>query len=192
MEDWDIYKKMQSLKNISLPSHELAYKELNFLRYFSTELKFYIIRIFNKLFITAIIIIIGFGIMHCYVARIYPSNLQAYDTIQNDSCILMFLYYSIVIFTTVGFGDLCPKYNHITYYNLAHVVTIIETIFTLIFSMLGLTILVASIFTILSLRPPHISAYLRYINHSNNNKLHYRRSLIGRRKKIRRKNRGSL
>ena len=163
IENINIYNTLENVEKNPLSNKELVHHEIELLGYFSRGLKFVVLRVFNKFFMTAITIIFAFGIMHCLIARMNLLEVQSYKGISNSASLLVFLYFSVVTFVTLGYGDIHPNiYN--SSFSLAHGITLIEILTSLIFSMFGLIILIGCIYMKLSIRPYYFIAYLKFLH----------------------------
>jgi hypothetical protein len=159
-EHWEEYKIINKIQTDKLNSQQITENELEFYNIFNLELKYTAIKFFKKFLFAAFIIILAFGLMHCFAARIHPNfSKQAYDNLPNEYDVIYFVYYSTIIFTNSGLGNFYPKL-HDTFY-ISYAITGIEVFIAFIFTILFLILLISCIYTTLSVKPAYFSAILR-------------------------------
>jgi hypothetical protein len=108
----------------------------------------------GKIFMLFLFIILFFGNIFNALTKICPDG--ALHDIGKNGCYLRCIYYSLITFATVGFGDIYPMKENIW----AHLATIFESITATAYVLLSFTMVVSCIFLQYSARREHFSLFL--------------------------------
>ena len=159
-EAWGISGALEIIrKHPPKNEKEAAQKEMDLLVYLSHETKYIVLRLTLKLVIAAAIFVIAFGLIFTLVNRFSVNGTHAFGNICTNSSVLWHVFYSLDVLTTLGGAAPTPQVGN----SLIWIFSGIELAMAIVFTILCLTLAVASVYELFNFKSTYFSAYIRSV-----------------------------